>query len=156
MGRERKFGNQKRGGGASETESETNEGTSANEHADVLGAGLDAHTDKHEDRTHEDSLSSTHAIASVGSEGKGADTTDRLETGQRQYIVDLRNTYLDGVEDTEQRTLGMIEVILPQVQSLQTVHHTAIVSVGHGSDEGEELQDRQHWPHKIGKGPGSQ
>ena len=78
MSRERKLGDQKRGGGASETETETDEASRADEHADVLSASLDTDTDEHDDGTAEDGPSSTEAITSVGSEGKSANTTDGL------------------------------------------------------------------------------
>lgn len=143
MSRERKLSDQKRGGGASETETETNEASCADEHADVLSASLDTDTNEHDDGTAEDGPSSTEAITSVGSEGKSANTTDGLCRSQLVASTKNRDTYLNSVEDTEQRTLGLVEVILPQFQGLQTVHHTAIVSVGHRRDEGEELQGCQ-------------
>jgi hypothetical protein len=30
------------------------------------------------------------------------------------------------------------------VDSLQTVHHTSIITIGHGSDKGEELERGKH------------
>jgi hypothetical protein len=79
VGRERKLGDQKRGGSASETETETDERSSADEHADVLGRGLNGDTDKHDHGTQEDGLSSANTIAKVGRKGEGADTTDGLQ-----------------------------------------------------------------------------
>jgi hypothetical protein len=48
--------------------------------------------------------------------------------------------YLNGVEDTQQRAFRCTKVGLPMRDSLQTVHHTTIVTVGHRCDQGEELQ----------------
>jgi hypothetical protein len=102
VGRERKLGDQKRGGGASKTETETDERSSANEHADVLGSGLDGDTDKHDHGTKEDGLSSADTIAKVGSKGEGADTTDRLQKKVSAIVLlSDRDTHLNGVEDTK-------------------------------------------------------
>lgn len=48
--------------------------------------------------------------------------------------------YLNGVEDTQQGAFRCTKVVLPILNILQTVHHTSIVTVGHRSDQGEELQ----------------
>ena len=104
MSRERKLRNEKRGGSTRETETETDETSSTDKHANVLSTSLNADTDQHDDGTTENRPSSTKAVASVGSKGKSADTTDRLFASQHagQAMLSGRSTYLNSVENAEQ------------------------------------------------------
>ena len=73
----------------------------------------------------ENGHSSSESVSEVWGKGETGNTTDRL----------------DGVEDTEERTGGVVEVILPESDGLKTVHHRPVVPVGHRGDEEEELRE---------------
>lgn len=47
---------------------------------------------------------------------------------------------MDGVKQTQPTTGGVVEVILPLSEGLETVHHTSVVTVGGGSDETEDVE----------------
>lgn len=82
VGREGQLGNQERSGGTCETETETDDTSSGDEHADVLRSCLDGHTDKHDAGTHEDGHPTTESVACKGHKRKGKNATDRLRRSQ--------------------------------------------------------------------------
>ena len=51
--------------------------------------------------------------------------------------------YLDGVEETELRAMRFVEVVLPLIHRLETVHHATIVTVCGGRNKaGDNKSDR--------------
>lgn len=47
-------------------------------------------------------------------------------------------THLDGVKQTELAARGVVEVVFPLVERLQTIHHGPIVAIRRRCDEEEE------------------
>lgn len=82
MGGEGQLGDQERGGGTGETETETDDTSSGDEHADVLCSCLNGDTDKHDARTEEDGHPTTEFVACKGHKGKRKNATDRLRRSQ--------------------------------------------------------------------------
>lgn len=110
-----KLSDEKRRGETSPGETETDETTGGNEHADVLGSSLDSGSADHDEGAEEDSPATAKDIGEVGGEGKTDNTTDRL----------------DSVEDTEESglLLGVVEVRLPGVKRLQTCSSVRALSL---------------------------
>ena len=116
------------------------DGPSTNELVDVRAGGLESSTRYHADSAQPNGGSATEAIGEVGREGVAGEGTDVLErkralsicAGTRAY---RRLTYLDGVKETEDASVGAVEERLPLVHGLETVHQTTVVTVGGGGDE---------------------
>jgi len=122
VGRVCDLSDQHRGGIGSKGKTETNQETSTNEHSDGLRGSLDCGSNAHDDCTNEDSRATTDTVREVRGEGVGREGTN----------------VLDGVQETELATSGIVEVQFPLVKRLETVHHRPIITVGRGSDEKED------------------
>lgn len=114
-----------------EGESESNEETGANEETDILRSRLERDTNQHESRTNPDGQSTTKAIRKVGSKGIGRECTDVLEdvSETQECKHPTAKPDLNGIKQTELTTLWVMEVILPLVQGLETVHQTTVESI---------------------------
>ena len=86
-----------------------NEETGGNEHAERDRSGLKGNTD-HEEDTSADGKTTTETIRNAWGERKTTNTT---------------NTH-NGIEQPEETTAGVVEVILPVLNHLGTVHHRAV------------------------------
>jgi hypothetical protein len=69
---------QKRRSQLSKTGTETDAETGTNEHAKVLGAGLEDSSDQDDESTEEDTSLAAESIGDVGRKGNSAEGTDRL------------------------------------------------------------------------------
>lgn len=86
---------------------EPNEETGSNEHAERGGCGLKGNTHHHEEDTSADGKTTTETIRNAWGERKTANGT---------------NTH-DSIEQPEETTTGVVEVILPVLSHLETIHH---------------------------------
>jgi len=102
-----------------EGQTETQEEASTDEHSDGLGGGLDDGTCQHDGSTEEDCSTTTKVIRAVRGEGVGTE----------------RANVLDGVQQAELSAGGVVEVVDPLRERLETVHHGTIITVGGGGDE---------------------
>jgi hypothetical protein len=95
MGRIGNFTDQERGGHLSERSTETDEETGADEHAEVLRAGLEGGTDQDNRSTDHDTIPAAKDIGHIWSQGDTAQRTDGL----------------NGVEETQVLGAGISKVL---------------------------------------------
>jgi len=117
------LGDEKWGGTVGKGDTETDQETGTDKHTKVLGSRLEGNTNKHDEETNHDGNSTSSPICEEWGEWDGDNGTDGH----------------DGIEKTE---LGgcRLEVVLPVVQTLETVHHGTVETIGSGNenDGGEE------------------
>lgn len=87
--------------------------SSGDKHFEVDTDGLEGNTHDHDQTANENTKSATNQIWDVTNNWDGGKRTDCH----------------DAVEETEERTFGIVEVLLPIWQSLQAVHHGTIVAI---------------------------
>lgn len=110
MGGEGELGDKGRRGETGEGKTETDQESTTDKHADVLGSGLKSDADELDSRTEEHGPSSTESIVDKGGKGQSDDTTDRL----------------DGIEETKGGTVGVVKVDSPSVEG-SAVSNVAVV-----------------------------
>jgi len=118
------FGNQEWRGHLSKRGTETDAETSADEHAEALGGGLEDSSDQDDYSTDDDTPFAAETVRDVGGNGDGAEGTDGL----------------NGIEETEILVGGVVEIVLPVLDRLETVHHGTIETVGVRGDERDDEQ----------------
>jgi hypothetical protein len=119
------LGDKKRGSHLGEGCTETDEETSTDEHAEVLGGGLEDGTDQDDGSTEDDTSFAAETVSDVGGQRDGAEGTNGL----------------NGVEETEIFWLGVSKVSLPMGDRLETVHHGTVESVGIRGNQGDDEQE---------------
>jgi len=108
---------EERSSSVSERDTESNEVTSTSEHTNVGSSGLESNTDEHDTETDQDSETTSSPIGKEWRNWDSADGTSRH----------------DGIEETQLSSVWS-EVLLPRLNSLKTVHHRSIETVG-GRDQ---------------------
>ena len=86
-----------------------------------VGQKSDRRRTHHDAGTKQDSGTTTNAVSKVGGE----------------WQSDQRTNILDGVQQTQHGTPGVVEGVLPLGKRLETVHHASVETIGRGSDEQE-------------------
>jgi hypothetical protein len=123
-----KHGRRDLGEGVAETE----EDTATHESVDVLAATLDDGTDNHDNTANGNGKLAAEVI------GKERDDRDR----------DQGTNLIEGTNETEKGTFGVLEVILPLIHVLDGVEKHAIVTGGRGGNaknNGEEVELAKAW-----------
>lgn len=116
--------------------SKADQETSTNKHSHGLGSGLDGGRNTHDSRTKPDCSTATDAIGQVGGKGITCQRTNVLHPdGQRDNRPYCIDAHLNGVEQTQIPIRWVVESRFPLGETLQTVHHTTIVTSGRRSNE---------------------
>jgi hypothetical protein len=113
VGRIRQFGDQHGSSIGSKGETETDQEAGTNEHSNRLRSCLDGDGDTHDDCTNEDGRATAKAIRQVRS----------------KWVRRKSSNVLNAVQQAELSTSWEVEISLPLRQTLETVHHTSIITV---------------------------
>lgn len=119
------LGNEKWRGTVGDGDTETEEEAGSDEHPEVDGDGLQDNSDHHDDAANEDTHPTSKTVGNVRGDWKSAKGTDSHNAG----------------EETEERSRGVVEVLLPDVKSLKTVDHGTIISVGSRGQDDKHQDD---------------
>ena len=120
----RNLRDQQRSTAEHKTVSESDQQTGCNKHAKAGGSRLEAHRKKHNQAADETSQPTAVGIDQIRHH---EETDQRAQTHGR-------------VEETQKGPCGIVEVLLPVGERLQTVHHGAVEPVGRvGHDEDNDV-----------------